>query len=206
MAADLVLFIDAQNMYKDAREVFFVDTGAEQSSHVCGQFHPRALGEYIAGSRPFGASKQDRVLKQVRIYSGAPSLSKDNRAHAAHRRQVAQWEKEGAFPVIRPLRYPFDWPKSRPIQKGVDVALAIDFVIFALEGGFDIGVIASTDTDIKPAIEYVVSKGKLAVEVAAWLCASGKHLSIPGAHVWWHRLDRKAFEKVADYRDYNLAD
>jgi uncharacterized LabA/DUF88 family protein len=206
MAANLVLFVDAQNMYKDAREAFFDKPGTQEYSHVYGQFHPQALGDHVAANRPYGASKEERVLKQVRIYSGAPSLSKEPRAHAAHRRQVAQWEKEGALPIIRPLRYPLDWPESRPIQKGVDVALAIDFVILALEGGFDVGVIASTDTDIKPAMEYVVSKGKPTVEVAAWLCQSQKHLSVAGARTCWHRLDRRVYDMVADYRDYNLSD
>jgi hypothetical protein len=43
----------------------------------------------------------------------------------------------------------------REEEKGIDVALAIDFVTMAVRGEYDVGVIMSTDTDLKPALEAV---------------------------------------------------
>jgi uncharacterized LabA/DUF88 family protein len=68
-------------------------------------------------------------------------------------RQCAAWESKGAIVIARALRYPAGWPETKPQQKGVDVALAIDFVTMAIDGQYDVGVIASTDTDLKPALE-----------------------------------------------------
>ncbi len=46
-------------------------------------------------------------------------------------------------------------------EKGVDVQIAIDLVIGAVEENFDIAVIVSSDTDLIPAVKYIRSKGKI---------------------------------------------
>ncbi len=55
-------------------------------------------------------------------------------------------------------------------EKGVDVSLAIDFVAGAVAGTFDVGVIFSTDSDLTPALEFVLERPQLGVtaEVAVW--------------------------------------
>jgi uncharacterized LabA/DUF88 family protein len=45
-------------------------------------------------------------------------------------------------------------------EKGVDVQIAIDLVIGAVENKYDIAIVVSSDTDLIPAIKYVRSKGK----------------------------------------------
>lgn len=48
------------------------------------------------------------------------------------------------------------WPPTdKAEEKGIDVALAIDFVAMAVEDKYDVGVIASCDTDLRPALEFV---------------------------------------------------
>jgi hypothetical protein len=111
--------------------------------------------------------------------------------------------------ITRTLRYPPDWPKSRAQEKGIDVALAIDFVQMAMLGEFDVGVIMSTDTDLKPALEAVLRlrpRGGPICEVAAWGRA-GYHsprLSIPSAKIWCHWLSEADYLSVVDRTDYNL--
>lgn len=200
MSQRLVLFIDAQNMFKGAREAFFNNTG----SHTLGQFSPSKLGELIAKKKPLGQEGEERTLAQVRIYSGRADSSKDPKTYGANRRQFAAWQNEGVIVKPRTLRYPYDWPKSVAQEKGVDVALAVDFVVMAVEGQYDIGVIASTDTDLLAAIEYVITKPNIAVEVLAWRNGR-KELSIPGTHLWCHRLVKADYGLVADHRDYNIA-
>jgi len=95
--------------------------------------------------------------------------------------------------------------------KGIDVALAIDLVVMAITGEFDIGVLMSTDTDLKPALEAIPSlaRGKQypRCEVAAWSVPGGhsRRLSVPGEQIWCHWLDGEDFLAVADSRDYNVA-
>jgi len=45
-------------------------------------------------------------------------------------------------------------------EKGVDVQIAIDLVIGAVEDSYDVAIVVSSDTDLIPAIKYVRSKGK----------------------------------------------
>jgi len=90
-------------------------------------------------------------------------------------------------------------------EKGVDVALAVDLVVMAVENQYDIGVVASTDTDLLAAIEYVITRPGITVEVAAWRNGSRKELAMPGIHMWSHRLVKADYDQVADYRDYNKA-
>ncbi len=111
--------------------------------------------------------------------------------------------------ITRTLRYPPDWPNARAQEKGIDVALAIDFVQMAMLGEFDVGVIMSTDTDLRPALEAVLRlrpEGGPICEVAAWSKAGchGPRLSIPSAKIWCHWLSEDDYLSVADRTDYNV--
>jgi hypothetical protein len=92
--------------------------------------------------------------------------------------------------VTRPLQYPHGWPSThepgaRPREKGIDIALAIDFVTMAIRSEYDVGILMSTDTDLKPALEAVAeltdTQGTRA-EVAAWSSPEqhSRRLSIHG--------------------------
>lgn len=87
----------------------------------------------------------------------------------------------------------------------MDVALAVDFVVMAIEGEYDVGIIASTDTDLRPALEYVLKLGRPRAEVAAWRGRSKSSLSVPGHHVWCHRLHRADYGRVADLTHYTVS-
>ncbi len=194
----LVLFIDAQNAYRSAREAFF----ARNSPSFNGQFSPKRLGEIVAErSRPGGSAC---VLHDVRIYTGRPDPEKDPRTYAAHMRQCDAWEASGVRVTSRPLRYPRDWPAERAQEKGVDIALAIDFVTMAIEREYDVGVIMSTDTDLRPALEFTSRRSEVRqAAVAAWR-GSGRRqrLAISGANLWCHWLDRDDYDAVADPTSY----
>lgn len=112
--------------------------------------------------------------------------------------------------IARTLRYPRGWPDrceagEKPMEKGIDVALAVDFGWLALEDQYDVGVLMSTDTDLKPVLEKVATLTAKRVEVAAW-SGKGRHgqrLSIDGKRLWCHWLDRKVYEEVCDPTNYS---
>ena len=196
----VILFVDDKNFYHGARRAFF----PSDSPHYYGQINPIELGKLIsARSLP----THTRQLHQVRVYTGAPEATKDPKTFSAHTKQRIFWKSIGAEVISRTLRYPEDWPSSKAEQKGVDVALAVDFVAFAIDGEYDVGVIASTDSDLKPALEYVWSKchGKCHIEVATWNNPLKRsRLSISGCNVWCHWLERADFDSIADLTDYNF--
>ena len=198
-AQRVVLFIDYQNIYKCARRIFF----SESDHHTNGQINPLALGQSICDRPP---PRSTRVLSQVRIYTGRPNASKQPQTYAANRKQCSAWEALGAEVVFRPLRYPYGWPTVKAEEKGIDVALAIDFIALALDGAYDVGVMASTDTDLKPALEFVHRKcrNQCRGEVMAWRgTGRRRQLSIPGVNLWCHWLNRADYDAVADLTDYS---
>ena len=193
------LFIDAQNAYRRARAALFPNTQDGRA----GQFRPMALGQLIAGrGGPGGAPC---TLSEVRIYSGRPDPSLENRVYSAHRKQTGRWTSDGATVITRRLRYPQNWPDESAEEKGIDVALAIDFVRLAIQGTYDVGVIMSTDSDLQPALEFVREHkpGQLYVAVAAW-GVQGQHqrLWLPNASIWCHWLSLADYNSVADQTRY----
>lgn len=160
----------------------------------------------------------DRELQEVRVYRGLPSPNFDAKSYAASRRQSAGWERLGKVTAVsRPLRYPKGWPNShdpndKPGEKGIDVSLAIDFVAMAVRGEYDVGIIFSADTDLRPPLEFVFGVAEDAgtyyprAETAAWRPLPGRpapRLSLPGKNVWCHMIDKTGFDTVADVVDYN---
>lgn len=198
MPAGLVVFLDYQNVYAVARATFHPPLTPAQA----GQIDPLKLGERIA------AKSADRELVQVRVYRGRPDSKRDPRGYGANLRQCTRWEADPRVKVSwRTLRYPRTWPREREEEKGIDVALAIDFVTMAVRGEYEVGVIMSTDTDLKPALEAVSQMGGRPYprcEVAAWSTPDrhSRRLSIPGRRLWCHWLDADDYQAVADPTDY----
>jgi hypothetical protein len=190
-------FVDAQNMYKSAREAF----GWEDEQGHFGNFRPLGLGRIMA-------TGSNRKLVQVRVYTGIPSPKRDSRGHAISQRRLAAWVSDGpdlvqVFP--RTLRYPP--PEGR--EKGVDVELAIDLVELALEDKFDVAVIASADTDLVPALQLVVKRcPDKSVETVTWEAAPGyegrvaEPLDIPGGGVKRRKIKKHEFDRITDRRNF----
>ena len=199
MAGKVVVFLDYQNVYMGAREAFH-PPGAPARY---GQVDPIKLGELIASKGPF-----ERELLSVRVYRGQPDSQKDPRGYAANDRQCQHWRGlPKTTAITRTLQYLRSWPKEKAREKGIDVRLAIDIVAMAVRREFDVGVLMSRDTDLKPALEFVRDlKGDPypRCEVAAWSAPNGhsRRLSIPGSKIWCHWLDDSDYEAVADPTNY----
>jgi hypothetical protein len=193
--------MDESNVYKDARRCFFNNEGPSSN----GRIKPMRYGMLLADLRPLGTT-DEREIREVRAYGGIPNRHVDLGTYSAHRRQMAEWERCGVTPIMRPLRYPPDWPASTAEQKGVDVQLALDVVVMGLQGEYDVAIIASTDTDLRPAIEGCHALGiadKCEIEVAAWRHGrERKRIEVKGIHLWCHYLDREDYDACHDSRDY----
>src|SRR5680860_247529 len=197
-----VVFIDYQNVYRRARGGF----GLEQEPHPAGQISPVELARRILTKD----RREFRQLQEVRVYRGLPDSTRDPKGYGAARRQIAAWERDSLTRVFRrALRYPPAWPQERAQEKGVDVALAVDFVAMAVRGEYDVGILMSMDTDLIPAIEAVtmlIGDPHPSAEVAAWRSSgrSSGRLRIPGHNLWCHWLDLADYQAIADPRDYNI--
>lgn len=197
------VFIDSQNCYRDARRTFF--TPADPGTR--GQISSRRFGEVLVSAR---TTPPERELTQVRVYTGRPNSTKDPKTYGAHMRQCARWSREQDVLVLpRSLRYPRNWPAERAQEKGIDVQLAVDLVRGYVADEFDIGIVASTDTDLLPAIEALLEfdrkRGYDPVEVAAWHAPGhAQQLRVAGRNLYGHDLPVHLYDRVADLTDYNV--
>ncbi len=195
------VFIDAQNLYRDARRAFHPSVARASD----GQVDPIKLANLLA-DRPVSSAPATRVLDECRIYTGVPSPNRDPKSSAAHQRQRAAWEASGAKVIGRSLRYPKDWPSQPAQEKGVDVSLAVDVVFNGARRNYDVGIIVSTDTDLVPAIEAVSDLqrawGAPRIEVACWTVLR-KRLRLSGRPLWAHHLERADYDLVRDPTDYS---
>ena len=179
---------------KNARNAFFTPT----THHIYGQINPLEVGKLVVNR-----TIQQATLHQVRIYSGRPDSTKDPKTYAVHMRQCLVWQRAGIEVITRTLLY---IKNAKPQEKGVDVALALDFVTMAVDNRYDIGVIFSTDSDLRPALEYVYSKyhNSIVVAVVSWKSSQfRKRLSIGNTNIWCHFLDVSDYQSVADSTDYS---
>lgn len=196
-ATRVAVVIDWQNAYKSALDAFGPGTRAN--------FYPYALAERLARDRRPGQSPPELVA--VEIHTGIPSQKQNATSHAARRRQIAAWER--VHPCVRVHPRTLVRRDGALVEKGVDVAIAIDVVRHSLfsENPCDVVVLMSADTDLLPAIELVVAqRGPEAVEVATW---DGPHwatapLSLAGHTIRQHRLSEAVHRSIADPTRYQL--
>ena len=204
----VVVFIDYQNTYHCARDLF----AAEDDPPMFGHVYPHHLGELLVH---LGSSVDlQRVLSGVEVYRGKPGPKSPEKLRRAFDRQVAKWNRTPGVGVsTRPLRYrPIAWSFGKPIawrgeEKGVDVMMALSIAIGAIKDWYDVAVVVSADTDLVPAMEEVVAVGKR-VETATWWSPGSQRrpLRIEGLRTWNHQLDRSLFELVRDDTDYLVGD
>lgn len=220
-SVDFVVFMDWQNVYKRAREIFHDE---DVPDFTLGQVYPAALAgvlmEMSIANRPLpeGASPN---LAEIRIYRGKPDQRHDPKGYAAFRRQVTAWSRANnrvkvidrvlkGYPQTISRRGVTYETKGNVREKGIDVALALDVVTMAIEGRYDRGIIFSGDHDIAPAVEYVLARptSSAHVEVAAWRPDPPEHgrrlNTTRGPKVYCHWLDRDAYRPLCDQRDYTL--
>ena len=137
--------------------------------------------------------------------AGSPTVRATPRATPLVRARLQPGERtQESKSSHAPCGPPPPYPHEKASEKGIDVQLAIEFVTGALDDAFDIGVVFSADTDLKPALEMVCQRTPVKVEVATRQPAVGyaSRISIPERKLWCHYLDRSAFDSVADEVDY----
>lgn len=85
--------------------------------------------------------------------------------------------------------------------------MRIHLVAGAVRGEYEVGILMSTDTDLKPALEFVrdlEGDPYPRCVVAAWSSpdAHSRRLSIPGRQIWCHWLDESDYQAVSDPMNY----
>ncbi len=138
------IYIDGSNFYHylKSKEVSF-PTGAK--------FDFKAFVDFLAGGREIISKRYyTGIFRNIDGSAKSVSLVK------GQQKFLAQMGKDG-FDIKRG-RILYD--NDRPREKGTDVKIAIDLVIGAIDNHYDTAILASSDTDLIPALQYVKYKKK----------------------------------------------
>lgn len=195
----VAVFIDYQNCYGWARRAFH---DARRDPPACGHVHPRALADLLVA-----LGGPARTCSYAGVYVGMPSQDLDPRTASARAKQAASWAASGVVVVGRPLRYPRHWPAAPPMEKGVDVKMALDAVVMAIANEYDVAVLATCDGDLLPLVEALMALRTLAgrpraVEVIRWGRA-GYRLNVKGARLTAHQILRHQYDRIQDLTTYS---
>lgn len=210
-SARVMVFVDGQNLYKGCKRIF--------GHPLC---YPHLLAEHLAGSR---------TTHQVacRFYTGRPNpnVPGERRKTRNLDRRLHAMRAAGITVVTRPLRYHWDWghqehlpkpspderprkvtlrPWQRPQEKGIDSAIALDVVEFALLDKFDVAIVVSLDRDLR---EIPLTIRRLAgflnrpvrLEAAVPVPDGSHSKTLSGFH-YTHQITQEVFELVKDRTDY----
>ena len=88
-------------------------------------------------------------------------------------------------------------------EKEIDVALAIDLVVMAIESQYDVGILFSQDRDFLPALRYVRDHTAARADIAGWVGGGERvTLQVEGRKLRQHHLGENDYIAVSDDNDY----
>ena len=147
MVQRVMVYIDGSNLYKSLK--------------------------YSEGDRKLDLSKfanklvgQDRQLVRTYYYIAPVDQMKQPEQFRAQQKFFGALRRIDYFELrLGRLVYSKGWPDVPPSEKGVDIRLAMDMLVHAVNGNYDVAVLVSGDTDFVDAVLAVKSQG-LHVEAA----------------------------------------
>ena len=224
MSKDLraVVVIDYQNVHLTGHGLFAASEHLPRHETLVDPllFAQQLLRERNARQHP---DQPSAILQRVQVYRGQPSPEHDSKGYGRNQAQKAQWERDKRVAVtLRPLKYEYQRAGDgrpatdvagnqivigTPREKGVDVLCALAAVREAQDPSTDLVILASSDSDLAPAIDEVRRLGTAKIETFCWWDAVAKrgyqlHPTDRSRPVWNTRLPEAAFVASRDLTNY----
>jgi len=197
-----IAFFDGQNLFRAAKEAFRIEFP---------DFDPMMLATEICQSKSW-------LLRGLNFYTGIPPIDRDPFWHGFWSRKLAQIGKQGKV-FNRLLRYQrkeirFGHGGSVeaefPVEKGVDVRIAVDVIRLAIHQSYDVALIFSQDQDLSEAtdeVKLIATEQGRTIEVASAFPVSNLRSShsLRGINrTTWIPFDLPLYDKCRDPRDYRV--
>lgn len=220
--------IDYQNVHMTARDLFDKYGDIHDSLIHPVQFARRAIHARNSAQR---AGYPAAELASTIVFRGLPHVDHDPEQHRRNLAQATQWRNDGAVVELRDLKYKYQYsagrpitdingkkiPEGRPQEKGIDVLCALEVVMQAQRPDVDLVILASRDTDLRPALDLVYDQhGKhptewAKVETVHWYnqanrqsgrYAGGPLMATAPRQVFRTALGKDCYDAAIDRNDY----
>lgn len=148
------------------------------------------------------SKKPHCVLKQIRFYTGVPSLNSDQRWHTFWTNKLRYLKSQGIEIYKGRIN-------SVGHEKGVDVRIAVDLIRLTYEQKYEVAMIISQDWDFGPAVrlakEIAKGQGRQLVFESCFPVGSGTKdkRGIPGTV--WVQIDQATYDTCFDPTDYRTS-
>lgn len=178
----------------------------------------------LARNAAQGPGQPPAVLQRVLVFRGIPAAEHDSKGYSRNLSQKSQWERDGRVTVtLRALKYEYERDATGrhatdlygkklvsgpPREKGVDVLCALAAVREAQEPDVDVVILASSDSDLVPAIDEVRRLGTAKIETFSWWDSELKrgfriHPTDRTRPIWCTRLSEQSFLACRDRQTYD---
>lgn len=172
--ADLrtAVVLDYQNMHLSGAELY--RTTPRKKLHETLLDPTRFANQLLAARNKVpGQNGGHAVLSRVEVFRGLPSNQHHPERYNRSQIQRANWQRDPRVLVaLRPVRMErvraTGSDQFRAFEKGVDVLCALALVRLASSPEFDLVILASHDSDLKPALDDAIDLGTAQVETCAW--------------------------------------
>lgn len=161
------VYVDYSNVYKGARDAFIL----RESPGYRGNVNPMLIAEHLATKSPSGCADRAETHELIfaKVFRGAPDPNRQPRDAAYESARAAQWRAWGCEVKRNTLDYGQGHP---PVEKGIDVMLAIELISDASK--IDLAIVVSADKDFRPALlKLRDDHPEVDLEVAIWQAVPG---------------------------------
>ncbi len=193
-------FVDGQNLYHSAKRAF---------GYTYPNYDVEALTKSVC-------AKQGWLVSQVRFYTGIPANNREPVQHRFWAKKTRAMARVGIQAITRPLRYQekelplFKGSGSitynAPVEKGIDVRIAVDLIRLANDNAFDVALIFSQDQDLAEATDEV---RRIKKEQKRWFwlasafpvsdtCSNKRGID----RTDWIEIDKDLYDSCIDPKDY----
>lgn len=187
------VFIDGQNLYRLALLAWGRARTSETFRYSWPSYDVLKLAETLAQRLP------DRVLTEVRFYTGVPSPEVDQRWHQFWTNKLFRLKGQGVYTYRGRVDHYGN-------EKGVDVSLAIDLIHETHERSFDVAIIVSQDSDFVPAVDLVKDiagkQGRSVHLESAYPVLTDRRENRGINGTTWTPIDKAMYDSCFDPEDY----
>ena len=190
---NVILFFDGQHLYRSAKDAWRPLPAIGPSNYSWPSYDVVKLSNSLVARHP------QRVIKEIRFYTGVPSLRADAPWHKFWTNKLRYLKSQGVITYKGRIN-------SVNHEKGVDVRIAIDLMRLTYEQEYDVAMIVSQDWDFGPAVllakQIARDQGRQLVFESCFPVGPGtpNTRGIPGTN--WIQIDQATYDACFDPRDY----